>query len=71
MAERGKADLVLGNNVLAQVPDINDFVAGIKILLASHGTVTIEFPHLMRLMEENPVRHHLPRTFLLLFAHER
>jgi len=53
VAERGKADLVLGNNVLAQVPDINDFVAGIKILLASHGTVTIEFPHLMRLMEEN------------------
>ena len=53
VAERGKADLVLGNNVLAQVPDINDFVAGIKILLASHGTVIIEFPHLMRLMEEN------------------
>ncbi len=53
VAERGTADLVLGNNVLAQVPDINDFVGGIKILLASRGTVTIEFPHLMRLMQEN------------------
>jgi len=53
VAERGKADLVVGNNVLAQVPDINDFVGGIKLLLAPHGTVTIEFPHLMRLMEEN------------------
>jgi hypothetical protein len=52
VAERGKADLVLGNNVLAQVPDINDFVGGIKILLSSRGTVTIEFPHLMRLMQE-------------------
>ncbi len=53
VAERGKADLVLGNNVLAQVPDINDFVDGIKLLLADHGVVTIEFPHLMKLMEEN------------------
>jgi len=53
VAEWGTADLVLGNNVLAQVPDINDFVGGIKLLLASRGTVTIEFPHLMRLMEEN------------------
>jgi hypothetical protein len=53
VAERGRADLVLGNNVLAQVPDINDFVAGIKLLLAPHGVVTIEFPHLMKLMEEN------------------
>ena len=51
--ERGCADLVLGNNVLAQVPNINDFVAGIKVLLAPHGVVTIEFPHLMKLMEEN------------------
>jgi 2-polyprenyl-3-methyl-5-hydroxy-6-metoxy-1,4-benzoquinol methylase len=53
IAERGMADLVLGNNVLAQVPDINDFVAGIKVLLAPHGVVTIEFPHLMKLMDEN------------------
>lgn len=53
VAERGRADLVLGNNVLAQVPDINDFVAGIKVLVAPRGIVTIEFPHLMKLMEEN------------------
>lgn len=48
-----KADLLLGNNVLAQVPDLNDFVKGIKILLNTQGIVTIEFPHLVRLMEEN------------------
>jgi 2-polyprenyl-3-methyl-5-hydroxy-6-metoxy-1,4-benzoquinol methylase len=53
VAEGKQADLVLGNNVLAQVPNVNDFVAGIKILLAPHGVVTIEFPHLMKLMEEN------------------
>jgi SAM-dependent methyltransferase len=47
------ADLVIGNNVLAQVPDLNDFMGGIKSLLKSQGVVTIEFPHLMRLMEEN------------------
>jgi hypothetical protein len=54
LATQGKrADLLLGNNVLAQVPDLNDFVAGMKILLAPKGVITIEFPHLMRLMEEN------------------
>jgi hypothetical protein len=53
VAEGKRADLVLGNNVLAQVPDINDFVGGIKILLAPHGVVTIEFPHLFRLMKDN------------------
>jgi hypothetical protein len=54
MAERGQAaDLIAGNNVLAQVPDLNDFVAGLSILLKPHGVVTIEFPHLMRLMAEN------------------
>src|SRR5262249_59099642 len=52
-AERGKADLLLGNNVLAHVPDLNDFVAGMKILLKPLGVITMEFPHLMRLMEEN------------------
>ena len=49
--ERGKADLVLGNNVLAQVPDINDFVAGVAALLAPGGTATFEFPHLAKLIE--------------------
>jgi hypothetical protein len=47
------ADLLLGNNVLAHVPDLNDFVAGMKILLAPGGVITMEFPHLMRLMEDH------------------
>jgi hypothetical protein len=51
--ERKQADLLLGNNVLAQVPDLNDFVKGMKILLKPHGVITMEFPHLMRLAEEN------------------
>jgi len=52
-AERGLADLIIGNNVLAQVPDINDFIAGMSLLLGAGGTITMEFPHLMRLVEEN------------------
>jgi len=47
------ADLIIGNNVLAHVPDLNAFVAGLKLLLANAGVITLEFPHLMRLMEEN------------------
>jgi SAM-dependent methyltransferase len=47
------ADLVIANNVLAHVPDLNDFVAGFKRILAPGGTVTVEFPHLMRLIEKN------------------
>jgi SAM-dependent methyltransferase len=47
-----KGDLILGNNVLAHVPDINDFVKGMKTALKSTGTITMEFPHLMRLVEE-------------------
>lgn len=54
LAAEGKAaDLLLGNNVLAQVPDINDFVKGMKLLLKPRGVITMEFPHLVRLMEEN------------------
>src|SRR6266852_8657286 len=53
VAARGRADLLIGNNVLAQVPDVNDFVAGMKILLAPRGVITIEFPHLVRLVAEN------------------
>jgi SAM-dependent methyltransferase len=52
-AEGRTADLVLGNNVLAQVPDLNDFVEGLKILLKPEGVVTLEFPHLLRLIELN------------------
>ena len=48
-----QADLLIGNNVLAQVPDVNDFVAGMKLLLKPGGVITMEFPHLMRLMQEN------------------
>jgi SAM-dependent methyltransferase len=45
------ADLIIANNVLAHVPDLNDFVSGFKILLKPKGVLTIEFPHLLRLME--------------------
>jgi SAM-dependent methyltransferase len=51
---RGVAgDLVVGNNVLAHVPDLNDFVSGLATLLAPDGTLTMEFPHLLRLVEEH------------------
>lgn len=52
-AEGKRADLLIGNNVLAQVPNLNDFVAGITILLKPDGIATLEFPHLERLIEEN------------------
>jgi len=52
-AEGRCADLVLGNNVLAQVPDLNDFVEGLKTLLKPEGVLTLEFPHLLRLIEHN------------------
>ncbi len=51
-AEGRNADLIIGNNVLAQVPDLNDFVGGLKILLKPRGVITIEFPHLFRLIED-------------------
>jgi len=54
MAANGQqADLIIGNNVLAQVTDLNDFVAGMKLLLKPTGVITIEFPHLSRLVEGN------------------
>jgi SAM-dependent methyltransferase len=53
LAGESSADLLLGNNVLAHVPDLNDFVAGMKILLKPGGVITMEFPHLMRLIEDN------------------
>jgi SAM-dependent methyltransferase len=53
LAGDSRADLLLGNNVLAHVPDLNDFVAGMKLLLKPEGVITMEFPHLMRLIEEN------------------
>ncbi len=53
VAEHGKADLVLGNNVLAHVPAINDFVKGMRVLLKDDGLLTMEFPHLVELMRNN------------------
>jgi SAM-dependent methyltransferase len=52
-AQYGQVDLLIGNNVLAQVPDLNDFVGGMKTVLKPGGVITMEFPHLMRLMREN------------------
>jgi SAM-dependent methyltransferase len=52
-AQYGKPDLLLGNNVLAHVPDLNDFVRGMRALLKPGGVITMEFPHLLRLMAEN------------------
>jgi SAM-dependent methyltransferase len=49
--EGKNADLILGNNVLAHVPELNDFVAGLGVLLKPTGVVTLEFPHLLRLIE--------------------
>jgi SAM-dependent methyltransferase len=53
LAQGKQADLLLGNNVLAHVPALNDFVAGMKLLLKPGGVITMEFPHLLRLMEDN------------------
>jgi C-methyltransferase C-terminal domain/Methyltransferase domain/Putative zinc binding domain len=53
VAEGRRPDLLVGNNVFAHVPDLNDFVAGMQILLASDGVITLEFPHLARLFEQN------------------
>jgi SAM-dependent methyltransferase len=53
LVPESSADLLVGNNVLAHVPDLNDFVAGMKILLKPGGVLTMEFPHLMRLIEES------------------
>jgi hypothetical protein len=52
-AETGGADLIVGNNVLAQVPDLNDFVEGMRILLKPQGMITLEFPHVQCLLMEN------------------
>jgi SAM-dependent methyltransferase len=52
LAPEFAADLVIGNNVLAHVPDLNDFIAGLRVLLKPRGVITMEFPHLVRLIEE-------------------
>lgn len=74
LAKKNKrADLLIGNNVLAHVPNINDFVGGLKVLLKPKGTITMEFPHLMRLMAENQFDtiYHEHFSYLSLLAVER
>jgi SAM-dependent methyltransferase len=73
VAEGKRADLIIGNNVLAQVPDLNDFVAGMARLLAPDGVVTLEFPHLERLMAENQFDtiYHEHFSYFSLIAIER
>jgi 2-polyprenyl-3-methyl-5-hydroxy-6-metoxy-1,4-benzoquinol methylase len=76
-AEGQAADLMAANNVVAHVPDINDFVAGFKILLKSHGVVTFEFHHVLQLMQHNQFDtiyhehfcYHSLSTFQRLLAH--
>ena len=68
-----KASLIIGNNVLAHVPDINDFVSGISKLLASNGIVTIEFPHLLQLIKQNQFDtiYHEHFSYLSLISSEK
>ena len=71
LVEAGKAaDLICGNNVYAHVPDINDFTAGLEILLKPGGTVTLEFPHLMQLIKDSQFDtvYHEHFSYLSLFA---
>jgi 2-polyprenyl-3-methyl-5-hydroxy-6-metoxy-1,4-benzoquinol methylase len=74
LAGEGKhADLLIGNNVLAHVPDLNDFVAGIRLLLRPDGVFTLEFPHLLRLIAENQFDtiYHEHFSYFSLLAAER
>jgi SAM-dependent methyltransferase len=72
-AEGRLADLIIGNNVIAHVPLLNDFVAGIAVLLKPEGTVTIEFPHLLTLIEhvEFDTIYHEHYSYISLFALEQ
>jgi 2-polyprenyl-3-methyl-5-hydroxy-6-metoxy-1,4-benzoquinol methylase len=73
VAGGGKADVIAGNNVLAHVPDINDFVGGLKILLGDTGVITIEFPHLLQLIEASyfDTIYHEHYSYLSLLSVER
>jgi SAM-dependent methyltransferase len=74
LARQGRqADLIVANNVLAHVPDLNDFVAGIAPLLKSRGTATIEFPHLLELIEhvEFDTIYHEHYSYFSLYAIEQ
>ncbi|MBZ9656074.1 class I SAM-dependent methyltransferase [Phyllobacterium lublinensis] len=74
LVNRGQtADLICGNNVYAHVPDINDFTRGLKTALKKDGTITLEFPHLMRLIEQNQFDtvYHEHFSYLSLMAVQR
>ena len=73
LAEHGPADLLLGNNVLAHVPKLNDFVSGLKILLGARGVLTMEFPHLLQLIANNQFDtiYHEHFSYLSLITVER
>jgi len=73
VADGQRPSLILGNNVLAQVPDLNDFVGGLKILLGARGVVTIEFPHLMRTIDGNQFDqvYHEHFSYFSLYSVER
>ncbi len=72
-AEGKQADLLIGNNVLAHVPDLNDFVAGLAIALKPRGTITMEFPHLMQMIENTQFDtiYHEHYSYLSLVAVQR
>ncbi len=72
-AEGKRADLIVANNVLAHVPDLNDFVAGMTTLLKPEGVITLEFPHLMRLIEGNQFDtiYHEHFSYFSLFSAEQ
>src|SRR5258707_13094634 len=72
-AQYGRVDLLIGNNVLAQVPDLNDFVGGRKTVLKPNGVITMEFPHLIRLMKENQFDtiYHEPFSYFSFIAAEK
>jgi hypothetical protein len=71
--KNGNANLILANNVLAHVPDINDFVLGLKLLLSEDGVITIEFPHLLKLIQENQFDtiYHEHFSYLSLYCVEK
>jgi hypothetical protein len=73
VAEGWTADLITGNNVLAHVPDINDFVTGVKILLAAEGVATFEVQHLLKLMQRHQFDtiYHEHFSYLSLIAGQR
>ena len=74
LASKGQqADLIVGNNVFAHVPDINDFTLGLKAVLKPNGTITLEFPHLMRLIEHSQFDtvYHEHFSYLSLYTVDR